>query len=403
VSVIEAEGVRGSFTVTVTSTLSVSELEWLAVAVGVGVGGGVMVDVTEAVADDDVDASKVNDAEMENVSVATRVLECVGNSDDVAVGELVPLLAETDFSSLRDPEREDVVDTDDVAVNVIVDDGAPAVIDAVALRLSVRDGANFDSDVSVECDSLRICEKVTDSEYVSVSDAEGFPGDAEMVAVSVTLMVSVDETVKEANVFVVLLVGVMVTVDEMSTTEMVSDVVLLTWCDGLRPVWLRLADPLERDGVRVMILVLVTVADTERSWVAVGCEGDVLLVSEGLLVVDGVLRASVGELLRFSDGLSVTRCDDVIDGVEEHLVRLGVHGVTDTRKLKEGVTLLEPRDFDFVGPDGENDLVGLEVVSGDADVVTEGDDVCDGVADDSGVALVEGDRDDSRVIEELEV
>jgi hypothetical protein len=154
VSVIEAEGVRGSFTVTVSSTLSVSELDLLAVAVGVGVGGGVMVDVAEAVADDDADASQVNDAEIENVSVATRVLECVGNRDDVAVGELVPLLAETVSSSLRDPEREYVEDTDDVAVIVTVDDGAPAVIDVVALRLAVRDGANFDSDVSVECDTL---------------------------------------------------------------------------------------------------------------------------------------------------------------------------------------------------------------------------------------------------------
>jgi hypothetical protein len=63
---------------------------------------------------------------------------------------------------------------------------------------------------------------------VSVSDAEGSPGDVEMVAVSVTSMVSVDETVKDANVFDVLLVGVMVVVDEMFTTEMVSDVVLLT-------------------------------------------------------------------------------------------------------------------------------------------------------------------------------
>jgi hypothetical protein len=152
-----------------------------------------------------------------------------------------------------------------------------------------------------------------------------------------------------------------------------------------------------------MMLVLVTVAVAERSGVAVGCEGDKLLVTEGLLVVDGVLRASVGELLRFSEGLSVSRCDDVIDGVEVRLVRLGVHGVTDTYIVKEGVTLLEPRDFDFVGPDGENDLVGLEVTSGDADVVTEGVDVCDGVTVDSGVALVEGDRDDSWVIEELEV
>lgn len=155
------------------------------------------------------------------------------------------------------------------------------------------------------------------------------------------------------------------------------------------------------DGVTVTILVFVTVSLDVISGVTVGCEGDIVVVTDGLVVVDGVLRNIVGELVSSLEGLAVSSCEEVMDGVIERRLRLGVQGVTDTCAVKEGVTLFEPRDLVFVGPDREYESDGVVVTSGDTDVVNDGDHVSEGVTVTSRVALVVGDRDDSMLVDNV--
>lgn len=371
-------------TVSVMGIVVVTVVELLALDVGVGVGGGVIVVVTVllalGVAESSCDAEVLEDCE----AVHSGDADLVGIGVCVTVRDPLPREDDAVNAWLVDEEAVRVVDTAGDSVDVAEEEGLSVEKESVRLDECVRvlyiaeiEGCNVS-------EWLTTVETVRDSDEVSVWDADAPSWDAVGVMVVVTLTVMVAEVEKDCCVTVRLSVGVVVMVEDMLIMEGVPDVVAERSADGLRFVLLSL-DEYVGVGVRVTVAVSVSVTLVDTSGVDVGNDEEGLTVNVGLSVDDGELRATVGEPLASDVGLGQLRDGDAVAlGVEVRAERLIVHGVTVRLRLYVGVLDRVSRERDFVGREGDIEVVGVGVTCGVSDEVFVGDDEPDGECESDG-------------------